>query len=227
MPRPRCAGRQACGGGAHAVDMPEQQRAVPGPSQGARTHLIYFFWTKCRLPGLSPRPRAVDPGRQLRSTIALAQGMLRMEEQSAHPATTALCAAPWPLLLSRLGDTLMLYLLLHASIFVSLPNGCYLQASGPPVAQASSLLPAHARTHGSSFQALALEPMCPSCLSVSALAMQRSWTFVDKFVDDRFVAVSELWACICCTSLCQCSGGNSGRHGSPSWYQPRLHSTAG
>ncbi len=93
-----------------------------------------------------------------------------MEEQSAHPATTALCAAPWPLLLSRLGDTLMLYLLLHASIFVSLPNGCYLQASGPPVAQASALLPAHARAVW--LQLLSTRaPLCRSSSSVTAPVM--------------------------------------------------------
>ncbi len=143
---------------------------MPGPSQGAR-HILFIYFDRVPVAKQGARAALVDPSvafsRQLRSTVAPAQGVLRMEEQAAHPATTALCAAPWPLLLSRLGDTLMLYLLLHASIFVSLPNGCYLQASGPPVAQASALLPAHARPAW--LQLLSTRtPLCRSCSSVTA-----------------------------------------------------------
>ena len=92
-------------------------------------------------PGLALDSPSTQCSQHLQSRISPLQGMLHTEEQSAHVATSALCAAPWPLLLSRLGDTLMLYLLLHASIFLSLPNGCYLQASGPPVAQVRALGP--------------------------------------------------------------------------------------
>ena len=42
----------------------------------------------------------------------------------------------WQLLLSRIGDTLMLFLLMHTSIFLPLPHGCFLQAAGACVAQA-------------------------------------------------------------------------------------------
>lgn len=67
--------------------------------------------------------------------LGSAKGMHSAEQRSAHTATLTLFAPPWPLLLSRLGDALMLYLLLHACIFVPLPNRCYLQVAGPPVAQ--------------------------------------------------------------------------------------------
>ena len=40
-----------------------------------------------------------------------------------------------PVLLARCGDTLMLHLLLHASLFAPLPNGCLLQLSGPPAVE--------------------------------------------------------------------------------------------
>jgi telomerase reverse transcriptase len=39
----------------------------------------------------------------------------------------------WELLLSRIGDTLMLHLLLNVSMFATLENGCYFQLSGEPV----------------------------------------------------------------------------------------------
>ena len=45
-----------------------------------------------------------------------------------------LLSPPWKLLHSRIGDTLMLYLLLHVSMFVSLPNGCCFQLTGLPAA---------------------------------------------------------------------------------------------
>lgn len=44
-----------------------------------------------------------------------------------------LLSPPWQMLLSRIGDRLMLYLLMYVSMFVSLPNGCCFQLSGPPV----------------------------------------------------------------------------------------------
>lgn len=39
----------------------------------------------------------------------------------------------WELLLSRVGDTVMLHLLLSVSMFATLENGCYFQLSGEPV----------------------------------------------------------------------------------------------
>ncbi|KAL4423217.1 hypothetical protein ABPG77_000009 [Micractinium sp. CCAP 211/92] len=57
-------------------------------------------------------------------------------EASHHNSTTAsLCSPAWQLLLSRIGDTLMLYLLLHVSMFAELPNACCLQLSGTPIGQ--------------------------------------------------------------------------------------------
>lgn len=68
------------------------------------------------------------------------QGTFNTDVRFRNSTTPTLCAAPWPLLLSRLGDTLMLYLLLHACIFVPLPNCCYLQVAGSSVAKARSSL---------------------------------------------------------------------------------------
>ncbi|KAK9842467.1 hypothetical protein WJX81_001464 [Elliptochloris bilobata] len=67
--------------------------------------------------------------------LGFRKSMHGAEQRFPNTTTPTLCAPPWPLLLSRLGDTLMLYLLLHATIFVPLPNCCYLQVAGPPVAQ--------------------------------------------------------------------------------------------
>lgn len=39
------------------------------------------------------------------------------------------------MLLSRCGDAPMLHLLLHASVFAPLPNGCLLQLSGLPAVE--------------------------------------------------------------------------------------------
>lgn len=49
---------------------------------------------------------------------------------------------PWQLLLSRIGDALMLHLLMHAAIFQPLPNGCFLQLTGIAVDQVL-ILPLH------------------------------------------------------------------------------------
>ena len=59
--------------------------------------------------------------------------------EAHHPNTTTdlLKGEPWQLLLSRIGDTLMLYLLMHTSLFLPLPNGCFLQVTGPPIAEVS------------------------------------------------------------------------------------------
>ncbi len=57
--------------------------------------------------------------------------------EAYYPNTTAaaLRGPPWQRLLSRVGDGVMMHLLLHCSLFLPLPNGCFLQASGTPLAQ--------------------------------------------------------------------------------------------
>ena len=57
--------------------------------------------------------------------------------EAYYPNTTAaaLRGLAWQRLLSRVGDGVMMHLLLHCSLFLPLPNGCFLQASGTPVAQ--------------------------------------------------------------------------------------------
>ncbi|KAJ3786091.1 hypothetical protein GGU10DRAFT_267915, partial [Lentinula aff. detonsa] len=44
---------------------------------------------------------------------------------------TALHESQWTLLLQRIGVDAMIYLLTQASMFVSLPNGCLCQMTGP------------------------------------------------------------------------------------------------
>lgn len=57
--------------------------------------------------------------------------------EAYHPNTTVrtLKGRDWQRLLLLVGDALMLHLLLHASLFVPLANGCFLQLAGPPIAQ--------------------------------------------------------------------------------------------
>ena len=57
--------------------------------------------------------------------------------EAYHPNTTVrmLKGPDWQRLLLLVGDSLMLHLLAHTSIFVPLPNGCFLQVSGPAIAQ--------------------------------------------------------------------------------------------
>ncbi|KAK9817956.1 hypothetical protein WJX72_004857 [[Myrmecia] bisecta] len=61
------------------------------------------------------------------------QGMHNAEAYYPNTTTKSLRDGPWPLLLSRIGDSLMLYLLMHVSIFLPLANGCYLQVAGTPI----------------------------------------------------------------------------------------------
>jgi hypothetical protein len=49
---------------------------------------------------------------------------------AATPTAEALRSSEWRQLHARVGDELMLHLLLHAAIFAPLPNGCYLQLAG-------------------------------------------------------------------------------------------------
>lgn len=45
----------------------------------------------------------------------------------------------WDVLLSRIGKPLMSYLLQHCSVFIPLPNSCYLQVCGRPLNDVSEL----------------------------------------------------------------------------------------
>ena len=56
--------------------------------------------------------------------------------QSDASMLEELKSEPWQLLLSRIGDVLMLHLLMHAAIFKPLPNSCFLQLTGIPADQA-------------------------------------------------------------------------------------------
>jgi hypothetical protein len=50
-----------------------------------------------------------------------------------NSAVATIKAPLWGLLLERIGDLVMLYLLRHASLFSPLPNRCYLQIAGAPI----------------------------------------------------------------------------------------------
>lgn len=79
-----------------------------------------------RRPSLAERPPvAFMPGLQ--------------SSEAYYPNTTArmLRGAVWERLLSRIGDAVMMHLLLYGSIFLALPNGCFLQVSGAPAPQVS------------------------------------------------------------------------------------------
>lgn len=57
------------------------------------------------------------------------------EANHSNSSIEVLKSEPWQLLLSRIGDALMLHLLMHAAIFKPLPNGCFLQLTGAPADQ--------------------------------------------------------------------------------------------
>ena len=56
---------------------------------------------------------------------------------TVNTTTAQLQGEAWQLLLSRIGDTLMLFLLMHTSLFLPLPNGCFLQVTGASIAEVS------------------------------------------------------------------------------------------
>ena len=60
-------------------------------------------------------------------------GSVAVEAVAGNTVVDYMLSSPWNLLLSRIGDTLMLYLLLHSSIFQSLANHCCCQLAGPSV----------------------------------------------------------------------------------------------
>jgi hypothetical protein len=55
----------------------------------------------------------------------------------------ALLAPEWSTLLSRVGDELMLALLLHGAVFAPLPGGNYVQLAGTPVHTVRQVLSSH------------------------------------------------------------------------------------
>lgn len=69
------------------------------------------------------------------SKAQFVQGLHRTEAYYPNTTIKQLRQPSWQLLLSRIGDSLMLHLLMHVTIFVPLPNGCYLQVNGLPAAQ--------------------------------------------------------------------------------------------
>eukprot|EP00775_Hariotina_reticulata_P002141 gene2141-2460_t len=64
-------------------------------------------------------------------------GLYHAQQQQANTSTALLLGAEWQQLLSRIGDELMLLLLLHSSIFVMLPGSNYLQVTGKPLHEVS------------------------------------------------------------------------------------------
>lgn len=61
-----------------------------------------------------------------------------MQAAEAYQPNTTVCllkGRDWQRLLLLIGDALMLHVLIHASVFLPLANGCYLQVTGPPLAQ--------------------------------------------------------------------------------------------
>ena len=94
-----------------------------------------------------------------------------MHAGEANSTAAQLEGSAWQLLLSRIGDTLMLFLLMHTSLFLPLPHGCYLQAAGACVAQARHLALKQPRLYRAceSF-AQSIEFLCPGLKdSVAAL----------------------------------------------------------
>ncbi|KJE96616.1 hypothetical protein CAOG_06915 [Capsaspora owczarzaki ATCC 30864] len=67
--------------------------------------------------------------------------------ENYFPNTTLnyLKTLPWELLLARMGDSVVLHLLLSASVFVRLNNGCYMQVSGAPADDATPSQPARSK----------------------------------------------------------------------------------
>lgn len=67
-------------------------------------------------------------------------GLFGTEAHHMNTTTDLLKGEAWQLLLSRIGDTLMLFLLMHTSLFLPLPNGCFLQVTGESIAEVNLLL---------------------------------------------------------------------------------------
>lgn len=76
-----------------------------------------------------------------RVSLGFMPGLQSSEAYFPNTTTRLLRGAVWERLLSRVGDALMMHLLLHSSIFVPLPNGSFLQVSGHPAPQVSPQVP--------------------------------------------------------------------------------------
>ena len=87
------------------------------------------------------------------SAAASVQSMPEVEAVQPNTTTHSLCIGPWEQLLSIIGDAAMLHLLLHTTLWQALPNGCYLQLTGPPVSKVASR--AHSQVEVRSARALA------------------------------------------------------------------------
>ena len=74
---------------------------------------------------LSMQKRPSTNARQLAGTA-------NTEVYHTNAVADSLISPAWPLLLSRIGDTLMLYLLLHCSMFTRVENDCCFQLTGLP-----------------------------------------------------------------------------------------------
>ncbi|KAF9446604.1 hypothetical protein P691DRAFT_611900, partial [Macrolepiota fuliginosa MF-IS2] len=51
---------------------------------------------------------------------------------SVNTIVTALLSPEWEILLQKVGIAVVLHILVDASVFVSLPNGCLCQMTGEP-----------------------------------------------------------------------------------------------
>ncbi|KAL3695661.1 hypothetical protein R1sor_009737 [Riccia sorocarpa] len=88
--------------------------------------------------------------RKLRPSLAGSSGKrapVGLECVSANAAVEMVNSESWRLLLSRVGDLVMLHILTHAAIFTPLPNDCLLQVSGVPVHSAVSVLRKSSELH--------------------------------------------------------------------------------
>lgn len=65
------------------------------------------------------------------------EGAHRTEMYCIDGTAKSMCSPAWQLLQTRIGDTLMLYLLLHVSMFSTLENECFFQLTGYPVTLAA------------------------------------------------------------------------------------------
>ena len=131
--RPFCArsmGRRTCSAmGSARYIIPMALVHVPSAPEGDAQHSV-GSQICCTSIMHSPWRCACWAQRARANTSA--QGLLT---DAANTTTAQLHGQAWQLLLSRVGDTLMLFLLMHTSLFLPLPNGCHLQATGACVAQ--------------------------------------------------------------------------------------------
>lgn len=108
---------------------------MPAPRTQKRPRLLHK-WSAAPLHSPTASPRATSAARlQKRPAPGGRQlgGMSTAEAYHPNTVTATLMGPPWQLLLSRIGDTLMLYLLMHTALFARLPNNCVLQLSGSPL----------------------------------------------------------------------------------------------